>query len=197
MFTKLAYFIPINEKNSPSVAKGYRNNVWKYHGIPEDVVSDRDGAFTGQYFTDLYTYLGIKRSLSTAFHPQTEGQTESINQVIEAYLTAYYNFEPNDWAEMFPMAMFAYNNSQQSSTKISPFYANYGHEPRINCPTGIQFRNPASELYCDDMTSIHTNLEGQLVDVPESMARYYYKKRKSIKKFQKGELVMLNGKNIG
>jgi len=92
-FTKMAHFIPIKKKDSPSVARAYLENVWKYHGFPEDVVSDRDTTFTGSFFTDLYNYLGIKRSMSTAYHPQTDGQTERINQVIESYLQSYCNYE--------------------------------------------------------------------------------------------------------
>jgi len=87
-FMKMAHFIPINKKDSPTVAKAYLDDVSKYHGFPEDVVSNRDGTFTGQYFTELYDYLGTKRSISTAFHPQTDGQTEQMNLVIEAYLRA-------------------------------------------------------------------------------------------------------------
>jgi len=82
-FTKMAHFIPLRKKDSPTVARAYLENVWKYHGFPEDVVSDRDSTFTGSFFTDLYNFLGIKRSMSTAYHPQTDGQTEHINQVIE------------------------------------------------------------------------------------------------------------------
>jgi len=136
-FMKMADFIPIDKKDSPTVAKAYLDDVGKYHGFPEDVVSDRDGTFTGRYFTDLYDYLGIKRSISTAFHPQTDGQTEQMNQVIEAYLRAYCNFEQNDWAEMLSMAKYAYNNSKHSATQITPFYANYGYEPRSSWPTEI------------------------------------------------------------
>jgi transposase InsO family protein len=124
-FTKMAHFIPISKKDSPTVARTYFENIWKYHGFPEDVVSDRDGTFTGQIFTDLYNYLGIKRSMSTAYHPQTDGKTERINQVIKSYLRSYCNYEQNDWASMLTMAECAYNNSKHTATKISPFYANY------------------------------------------------------------------------
>jgi hypothetical protein len=82
----MAHFIPIKKKDSPMVAQAFLENVWKYHGFPEDVVSDRDTTFTGSFFTDLYNYLGIKCSMFTAYHPQTDGQTERINQVIESYL---------------------------------------------------------------------------------------------------------------
>jgi transposase InsO family protein len=85
-FTKMAHFVSMKKKDSPTVARAYLENVWKYHGFPEDVVSDRDTTFTGSFFTDMYDYLGIMRSMSTAYHPQTDGQTEPINQVIESYL---------------------------------------------------------------------------------------------------------------
>jgi hypothetical protein len=85
-FAKMAQFVPIKKKDSPIVARAYLENVWKYHGFPEDVVSDRDSIFTRSIFMDLYNYLGIKRSMSTAYHPQTDGQTACINEVIELYL---------------------------------------------------------------------------------------------------------------
>jgi len=195
-FTKMAHFIPLRKKDSPTVARAYLENVWKYHGFPEDVVSDRDSTFTGSFFTDLYNFLGIKRSMSTAYHPQTDGQTERINQVIKSYLRSYCNYEQNDWASMLAMAEYAYNNSKHSSTKISPFYSNYGFKPRTTWPTEIQFKNPASELYGHYMTSIHTKLKEKLSEAMESMKKNYNKKRKSIERFAKGELVMLNGRNI-
>ena len=195
-FTKIAHFVPIEKKDSPMVGRAELENVWKYHGFPEDVVSDRDGIFTEQFFTDLYNYLGIKRSMSTAYHPQSDGQTERINQVIESYLWSYCNYEQNDWASMLAMAELAYNNSKHTATKISPFYANYGFEHRTNWPTEIHFRNSASALYCHYMTSVHSKLSEQLEQSIEAMRKYYDKTRKSIEPFKNGELIMLNGKNI-
>jgi hypothetical protein len=196
MFTKMPHFITLSKKDSPTVARAYLENVWKYHRFLEDVVSDRDGTFTGQYLPDLSIYLGIKRSMSTAFHPQTDGQTERINQVIEAYLRSYCNYEQNDWAEMLGMAEFEYNNSKNSATKMSPLYANYRYEPRTNWPTDILFRNPASEMYGHYMTSIHEKFSAQFGVARSSMAKYYDRKRRSIELFKKEELFMLNGKNI-
>lgn len=94
------------------------------------------------------------------------------------------------------MAEFPYNNSKHSATKITPFYANYGDEPRTNWPTNIQFGNPALEMYGNFTTGVHKRLSKQLEAVQESMAKYYNRKRRLIEKFKKGELVMLNGKNI-
>ena len=159
-FTKMAHFIPLAKKDAPTVARAYLENVWKYHGMTEDVVSDRDITFTSQYFADFYNFLAIKRSMSTAYHPETDGQTERIDQLIEAYLRSDCNHEQNDWRERLPMAEYAYNSSKHSATKISPFYANYGFKPRTIWPTKIKFRNPASELYGHYMNDIQKNLRG-------------------------------------
>jgi hypothetical protein len=146
--------------------------------------------------TDLYNYLGIKRSMSTAYHPQTDGQTERIIQVIEAYLRSYCNYEQNDWASMLAMAEYAYNNSKHALTKISLFYANWGFEAPTLWPTDIQFRNPASEMYGHYMNQVHQRLKQRLSESVESMQKHYNKRRKIMEPLKKGELVLLNGQNI-
>jgi len=103
-FTKMAHFIPIFKREAIEVAHACLNNVWKCDSIPQDVVSDRDAAFTGQYIANLYNYLGIKRSMSTGYHPQTDRQIERMNQVIEAYMCSYCILEQNDLSELLAMA---------------------------------------------------------------------------------------------
>jgi transposase InsO family protein len=195
-FTQTAHFIPINKKDSPTVAQVYLDNVWKYHGSPKDVVSDRDGTFTGQFFTDLYDYLGIERSMSTAYHPQLDSYTERITQQIQSYLRSYCNYEQNVCVTMLDMAEYADNNSKHSAAKVSPIYANCGFEPRMNWPTEVQYRNSTSELYGHYMTSVHHKFAGQLEQSIKAMSKCYDKKQKLIEPFKKGELVMVNGKNI-
>jgi transposase InsO family protein len=112
----MAHFIPIRKKDSPTVARAYLEDDWKYHGFPDDMVSDWDGTFTGQFFSDLYDYLGMSRSLSMAYHPQTDGQMENLNLMIECYLMSYCNYEQNDWASMLAMVKYAYNNLKHSAT---------------------------------------------------------------------------------
>jgi transposase InsO family protein len=157
------------------VALAYLENVWKYHGFPEDVVSDRDATFTGSFFTDLYYYLGIMCRMSAAYNPQTDGQMERMDQVIESYLRSYGNYEQNDWASMLAMAGYAYNNSKHAWTKIPPFYANYGFEVRTTWPMEIQFRNPASEMYGHYMNQVHQKLKYQLEGSVELMRITYNK----------------------
>ena len=195
-FTKMAHFIPTAKRESAVVARLFLENVWKYHGLPLDVVSDRDGVFTGHFIADLYKFLGIKRSMSTAFHPQTDGQTERLNQTIEHFLRTYCNYEQDNWTEMLPMAEYAYNNSKHAATKITPFYANYGYEPRTNWPTEVKFNNPASELYAHYMVDVYRKLENQLETSGKKMGEYYDRKRKPAPQYTTNEWVMLDGRNI-
>jgi hypothetical protein len=119
----------------------------KVYQIPEDILSDRNSTFTGCFFPDLYNYLEIKDSLSTANHPYTVGKTETRNQLIECCFRAYCNYAQNDWASLFAMVQYTYNNSIQSATKMSPFYDNYALNHQNNWPLEVQFRNPASDLH--------------------------------------------------
>ena len=134
--------------------------------------------------------------MSTAYHSQSDGQMERIDQVIESYPRSYCSYEQNDWSFILAMAESAYNNSKHTATKISLFYANYGFEPRTNWPTEIQCQNQASELYGHYRTSLHSKLSKQLEQWIEAMRKYYDRKRQSIELFKKGQLVILNGKNI-
>jgi len=85
-FTAMAHFIPLSKNNSLTVAKEYLDNVCKQHRFAENNVSEGDRTFTGQYFKDLYDFLGIKRNITTAFHLERNAQTERRYQVIEYYL---------------------------------------------------------------------------------------------------------------
>jgi len=91
---------------------------------------------------------GIRSRMSTAFHPQTDGQTKRLNQTIEAYLRSFVNHEQDDWVNLLPLAEFAYNNSVTTATGMSPFYANYGFHPTAaNLTAASSTCNPANMVY--------------------------------------------------
>ncbi len=98
---------------------------FRYHGLPDSIVSDRGSVFTSKFWPSLCYFLGIKRKLSTAFHLKTDSQTERQNSTMEAYLWAFVNYEQNDWTRLLPMAEFAYNNAKNASTSHTPFELNY------------------------------------------------------------------------
>ena len=114
--------------------------VW-HHGLPNSIVTNRGLLFTLKFWSSLCYFLGVKRRLSTAFHPQTDGQTERQNSTMEAYLRAFVNFEQNDWARLLPMAEFAYNNTKNASTGHTPFELNCGFHPRMSYEEDVDPRS--------------------------------------------------------
>ena len=102
--------------------------MWKLHGLLESVVLDRGPQFAAELTKELNRMLGIKTKLSTAFHPQTDGQTEQMNQELEQYLQIFVEHRQKDWPEWLASAEFAINNKIHTATKMSLFMANYGKE---------------------------------------------------------------------
>ena len=103
------------------IAHIFINNVFRRHGLPVDIVSDRDGRFTSKFWATLCSKLGINRSMSSAFHPQSDGNTERVNRVLEDMLRHYVNAAQTDWVSWLPIVEFAINNAPHDSTGSSPF----------------------------------------------------------------------------
>ena len=129
--TKMAHFVPV--KNAPKIVEGcaklFLLNVCKLHGLQDDILSDRDPEFTSTFGTELIKKQNICLGKSTVFQPQTNSQTEHINQTLEHYLCQYCNYKRNDWYEMIPLAEYSYNNSVTTATQMSSFYTNYRFHP--------------------------------------------------------------------
>jgi len=134
--------------------------------------------------------------MSTAFHPQTDGQTESVNQSIEPFLCTFCNYEENNWSEMLPRGEYAYNNSVTTATGLSPFYANYVFHPRTSWPVEIEAMNPAGRNYAHWMISVHAFCKKTLEHTRERMSCHYDKRSKEAPKMKVGDLVMLSSKNL-
>jgi len=134
--------------------------------------------------------------MSTAFHPQTDGQTERLNQTIAAYLRSFISYEQDDWVSLLPMAEFAYNNSTTNATGISPFHANYGCHPSPTNTAAVLPQNPTSFAYSHWMHAVHGEARKMLDKTRERMRRYTDPHRKEPPAYWVGDLVMLNGRNI-
>ena len=145
----MAHFIPLemDKKNAEDLALIFAKEIWRLHGLPRDIVSNRDSRFTSNTGKDFLSVTGIRPCMSTAFHPQTDGQTGRVNQVIEAYLRPDINQEQDDWVDLLPMAEHTYNNSVTSATGMTPFYANYGRHPELQNPQRTEVLNSASYAY--------------------------------------------------
>src|SRR5271163_4842055 len=146
--TKMAHFCPTTTQvTAEETAQLYLRHVFKHHGLPADIVSDRGSQFTAKFFTRLLDLCKTRSNKSTAFHPQSVGQTERVNQVLEQYLRIFCDYQQDNWHELLPLAEFAYNNAKHASTQVSPFLANYGRHPRfsVKVTEPNESKNPSAE----------------------------------------------------
>ena len=150
-FLKYAIFILVPAVCTAEVAAAlFFRHVVKHFGLPEDIVSDRDARFTGRFWTALFDLMGTKLKFSTSHHPQTDGQTERINALVEQYLRHYVTTNQRNWLELLDSAQFCYNLHKSSSTGKSPFEVVFGCQPLTlsevaqisqegRCPTAQKF----------------------------------------------------------
>jgi hypothetical protein len=130
--TKMKYLIPYyTTDNADKLAMLFIIHVWKFHGLPENIISDRGSLFKSEFWKRLYKRLNINFLLSTTFHPETDGQTEIVNVTLEAILRCYVNHYQDDWSEWLPFTEFALNNQESKSIKMLPFFANSASHPRM------------------------------------------------------------------
>ena len=124
-FSKMAHFIATTEKTSAEgLAKLFQDQVWRLHGLLESIISDRGVQFAVGIIKELNNLLGIQTKLSTAYHPQMDGQTERINQELEQYLRVFIDHRQEQWPDWLGTAEFAYNNKIHAATKNSLFKVN-------------------------------------------------------------------------
>ena len=130
--TKMVHLVPVQQTiTAADTARVYWDNVGRLHGIPRSIVSDRDPRFVSKFWQEFWKILGSKLRMSSAHHPQTDGQTEAANRVVEQVLrcTIHGSQEVTHWERYLPMVEFVINSSPTPSTGYTPFYLNYGFEP--------------------------------------------------------------------
>ena len=138
-FSKMAHFIPLKtEEHIKELALTFVKEIWRLHGLPESIVSDRDTRFTSQFWTSLMQLLPVKLNMSMAFHPESDGQTERVNQTLEQYLRSYCTYQQDNSVSLFPFAEHAYNTSTSESTKASPFEINMGSPANAMVGDGVR-----------------------------------------------------------
>jgi hypothetical protein len=129
--TKMVHICPTTEKiTSRGFAEMFLANIIRLHGCPESVVSDRGSIFTSKFEKEFLSGISCKPHFSSAYHPQSDGQTERANQVLEQVLRSYVALDHSEWDTFLPMAEFAMNNAPNEATGQTPFVLNYGISPR-------------------------------------------------------------------
>ena len=163
--TKMTHFVSCNKTvTGEEIARLFIDNVYKYHGLPDDIISDRRTQFTSKFWQSLFKILQVEIKLSSAYHPQTDGQTERVNQVLEQYLRCSINYHQDNWVELLPLTEFVYNNTIQDSTKQTPFFVNYGHHPRFDQFQLSTSKNPAAQDLATRLLEIQKDMKIELLE---------------------------------
>ena len=179
--SKMVHYKPVKVTiDASGLAEVIINVIVLHHGLPDSIVSNRSSIFTSKFWSSLCYFLGIKRRLSTAFHPQTDGQTERQNSTIEAYFRAFVNYYQDDWARLHPMAEFAYNNAKNSTTGHTPFELNCGLHPRASYEEDIDPRSKskAADKLATKLKELTTVCRKNLHHAPELQKQYHDKHAK-------------------
>ncbi|SJL07267.1 uncharacterized protein ARMOST_10610 [Armillaria ostoyae] len=147
---------------------------------------------------ELYRMLDITQNASTAFHPQTDGQTERVNQEVEKYLRIFINYHQNDWTDWLPLAEFAHNNRTHSATGRSPFMILYGRNPRIipDSPRTPNSKVPAASDFSKAIAKIHKETEAALEEAAGRMKTQYDKHKRPAHEYNVGDKVWLDATNL-
>ncbi|KAK6213447.1 reverse transcriptase domain protein [Colletotrichum tabaci] len=195
--TKYAYFIPYLESSTAEdLAYTFLKYIISNHGLPKEIVSDRDKLFTSKFWKSLISQLGADHKLSTAFHPQTDGQTERINQILEQYLRCYVNYDQDNWVPLLPMAQFAYNSAIGESTLHSPFYLNYGFQPTAYGQPRQGPRALKAVADYNKLRELQENISNDLEFVRARMKKYSDPSRMTGPSFEEGDSAYLIRRNI-
>ena len=196
--TKYAYFLPWKTTaTAEDVAYELIRTIIANHEVPDEIILNRNKFFISKVWTTLLALLGVIRKLSTSFHPQTDGQTERINQIVGQYLRCHVNYRQNDWVPLLPIAQFAYNSAEADSTRVSPFFANYGFNPTAyGSPLSQKANSDFAIVLVDRIKALHEELSLDIKFTSQRSAFYHNKKRSMEPTLKEGDKVYLLRHNI-
>ncbi|KAJ1041193.1 hypothetical protein NDA10_003439 [Ustilago hordei] len=195
--TKFAILAPTHKTvTAKQTAVLLYGHMVRLFGYPDHMVSDQGRQFISGAWKAFAEQMGVKHSLSMAYHPQTDGQTERVNQVIEQYLRMYCNYEQNDWADLLDTAAFVYNNTVHNSIGVSPFFACYGWNPKAHpdIPRRLGVNDPGCFEYLMDGKEHCKYLQEQIREAQRRSVDQYNRKHKDIE-FKVGDMVYINHRN--
>jgi len=172
-FSKMAHFIATMKKTLvEGLTKLFWDHVWKLHRLSESIISDRGVQFVVGMIKELNNLLGIQTKLSTAYHPQTDGQTEKINQELEQYLRVFIDHRQEQWLDWLGTVEFVYNNKIYIATKTSPFKANYGQDLRMEFERRRKGKYEAAGKFIEKMKKIQEEAKAALGKAQEEMKKF-------------------------
>ena len=191
-FSKQAHFLALSHPyTAVTVAKSFFEGIVRLHGFPTSIVSDRDPVFTGNVWKDLFKLAGVKLRMSTAFHPQTDGQSEVVNRTIAMYLRCLTGDRPRSWLDWLPWAEYCYNTSFHSALRTSPFEVVYGRPPpALLSYTAGTARTEAAETQMRDRDAFLADVRERLLQAQEYAKKHYDARHRPLE-FQVDDWVLL------
>ena len=196
--SKQIHLAPSHTTDTAStVARLFFDNVFRLHGMPTTIVSDRDSKFTSQFWQHLHKLMDVKLAMSTAFHPQTDGQTERANQTVETILRAFVDQQQTNWDLLLTAAEFSYNNSINATTGYSPFFLNTGFHPHV--PSSLlqppSTPNPSVNEFVEAQQTALLIAQKAIAQAQDRQ-RDNADRRRRDHTFKVGDQVMLNAEDI-
>jgi hypothetical protein len=176
----------------------FLSNVVRLHGEPTEVISDRGPQFASEFFQGYLKALGTQSLMSSAYRPQTDGQTERMNRVLEEMLRSFTAPSAANWDKLLPMAEFAVNNAVNRSTGSSPFFLNYGRHPGTPFNKGLPGRyrmHPAAKGNTDDLREALLRAKSAMDTAQQRQAAQYNRNKVDLQ-LSPGQLVLLSTKNL-
>lgn len=196
--TKRSHFIPCKTTDSAvDTARRFWKEIVRLHGLPKIIVSDRDPKFTSLFWTNLFDQFGTKLSMSTAYHPQTDGQSERMVRTLKEMLRHYISHSQTDWVDRLPTLEFSYNNSLHASTNLTPFEVDLGWHPATpHTVLRPDARNVAAvEDFQQEMEALQLTAQDAILRAQQSQAHHYNQGR-TTSPYKVGDQVLLSTKYV-
>ena len=196
--SKMIHIVPTYKTvSAEDTAVLYLHHIFKYHGWPKRLISDRGPQFVSDFFQSFMKLLNAKVHLSSAYHPETDGSTEIANAIIEQYIRVFCSYQQDDWSSHLTLAEFTYNNSVNAVTGQTPFRALQGFDPLFDpCIVRNQDTSPTAQERIDSLLLLRENLQATLRHAQESYAAHANRHRLPAPLLQPGDQVYLSTKNL-
>ncbi|XP_030066601.1 FERM and PDZ domain-containing protein 3 [Microcaecilia unicolor] len=192
-FSKMAHFVPMRAlPTAASLDASFITHIFRLHGLPQRTISDRGSQFTSRFWQALCSAVGVTTLFSSAYHPQTNGMVERVNQTMKAFLRAYSNQHQDDWSTLLPWAEFAYNNSLHSASRTTPFSTIYGRHPRLPPPISPAEVPPQVQPTVRSLQEAWKKVQEQLRRAAVKAKETYDCRRQAAPTFLPGERVWLS-----
>ena len=196
-YSKQVHIIPTtSDVDAEGIADIHHREIFRLHVVPTKFVSDRRPQFAAQIMKALYKQLGITHALTTAYHPQSNGQTERANQEVERHLRLFTNSRHDDWVKYLPTAEFVLNSRRHSAHQMAPFEVMYGYCPDFTVPTGPPTKFPALDSRLQQLNHVRKEAETALRHEKQSMKEAFERGKPTPHIFTPGQKVWLSAKDI-